>query len=77
MAARLCLTLNNLINTPGDYTIRLTVWNCVGAPRDQVLNFRVNRPRWRDHVRTGTRMQTRTRRTPMSSQRALRSRLMV
>jgi hypothetical protein len=35
---------NNLINTPGDYTLRLTVWNCVGAPRDQVVNFRVNRP---------------------------------
>ena len=35
---------NNLINTPGDYTLRLTVSNCIGTPRDQVLNFRVNRP---------------------------------
>jgi PKD repeat protein len=32
------------INTPGDYTLRLTVWNCIGTPRDQVVNFRVNRP---------------------------------
>jgi hypothetical protein len=32
------------INTPGDYSLRLTVWNCVGTPRDQVVNFRVNRP---------------------------------
>jgi hypothetical protein len=32
------------INTPGDYTLRLTVTNCVGTPRDQVVNFRVNRP---------------------------------
>jgi len=32
------------INTPGDYSLHLTVWNCVGTPRDQVVNFRVNRP---------------------------------
>lgn len=32
------------INTPGDYSLRLTVTNCVGTPRDQVVNFRVNRP---------------------------------
>ena len=35
---------NAVINTPGDYSLRLTVWNCVGTPRDQVINFRVNRP---------------------------------
>ena len=35
---------NALINTPGDYTLRLTVWNCIGTPREQVVNFRVNRP---------------------------------
>ena len=35
---------NGAVNTPGEYALTLTVWNCTGTPRDQVVNFRVNRP---------------------------------
>lgn len=35
---------NTLVNTPGDYSLRISVWNCIGVPREQVVNFRVNRP---------------------------------
>jgi hypothetical protein len=32
------------IIAPGDYSLRVSVWNCLGVPREQVVNFRVNRP---------------------------------
>jgi PKD repeat protein len=32
------------ISSPGEYSLVLTVWNCIGTPREQVVNFRVNRP---------------------------------
>ena len=32
---------NSLLELPGDYSLRISVWNCIGVPGEQVLNFRV------------------------------------
>lgn len=34
---------NTPITTPGDYSLRLTVYNCLGVAREQTLAFRINR----------------------------------
>lgn len=43
-AAEVAYVANTLLNQPGDYVLRLTVANCLGATRDQLVRFAVNRP---------------------------------